>query len=330
MTKSRNSNIEILRFVLMIGLCAWHILMHGYGYKDIESGNFNPSYYQLVLMGILAPAADCFVFISGYFGIKLNREKIVVLFVQATFYYILCLVFRNCFPLTESLSRGYLLTNLLPITNKAWWFLAWYFFLMLLSPIIDNGIEKVGKDRFLKILFALIVINCFGTWLNRLHTGSDFAGLLTIYLIGRYAKLYGHDNKPIVYLSAFVLATVLQVLLIVLSYRFQRLYFTWNFLMLCNPVMVIQTVSLVMFFIRLKPRYNLMANTLGAHCFAIYLITEFTGNFFYRWWIQLYNNRGIFTMFIMMLIVCVFFCLIDCIRSIICKPIVSLCLKSLK
>ena len=39
MEQKRNSNVEVLRLVLMLAIFAWHILVHGYGFKDVaQSG----------------------------------------------------------------------------------------------------------------------------------------------------------------------------------------------------------------------------------------------------------------------------------------------------
>lgn len=35
MGQKRNTNIEVLRLVLMLAILCWHILVHGYGFKDI-------------------------------------------------------------------------------------------------------------------------------------------------------------------------------------------------------------------------------------------------------------------------------------------------------
>lgn len=38
MGQKRNTNIEVLRLVLMLAILCWHILVHGYGFKDIGGG----------------------------------------------------------------------------------------------------------------------------------------------------------------------------------------------------------------------------------------------------------------------------------------------------
>lgn len=326
----RNSNIELLRFCMMVGLCFWHILMHGCGLKNFEVSNSSPSDLQIVALGLLAPIVDCFAFISGFFGIKLRKEKVITLFIQASFFYLMCIVIRNIFHIGQEISHGYILTNLLPITNQAWWYLIWYFFIMFLSPIIDNGITAIGKTRFLKILLVLLLINSFGTWLNRIHTGSDLAGLLSIYLLGRYLKLFGGDINFFKSIIVFVITTSLSICLLLFTYHMGKLYITWNLLMFCSPLVIIQAVSLFYVFHSLRPIYLRWLNYLGAHCFAIYLFTEFSDNVLYHWWTQVFDNYGLAVLTIMIIVVCVLVCLVDSIRAFICKPVTSFIIKTIE
>ena len=318
---SRNSNIEFLRFAMMVGLCISHILKHGYGLKNLELPEYNPSDGQLILMGVLMPIVDCFVFISGYFGLRLKAEKIIKLLIQASFYYILCVILRNVFNIGEPISLGYFLTNILPITNYAWWFLIWYIFLMVISPIIEEGINQIGAKRFKKILIFLFVINSFGAWLNRIHTGSDFVGLLMVYLLGRYIRKYYKDIKFIEALLLFTLITFISVSLILFTYHINKPYFTWNMLMLCNPLVILQAVALF-FIVKGLPSYrSVIINHLGSHCFAIYLLTEFTDNQLYFWWINVYNRYGILLLLLSILSICISICAIDFFREKVCTPI---------
>ena len=53
------------------------------------------TYIQLLMMSVLVPGVNCFMFISGYFGIRLKREKVIRMFMQATFFYIVMAILRN-------------------------------------------------------------------------------------------------------------------------------------------------------------------------------------------------------------------------------------------
>jgi len=317
----RNSNIELLRFVMMLILCIWHILMHGYGLKHIADASVAPTTVQLILLALLAFPVDCFVFISGYYGIRLKREKLIRLLLQTTFFYLLCIILRNLFYIGEPVPNGMILTNWLPLTNRAWWFIAWYSFLMLLAPIIEEGVNKLSQKRFLKILICLIVINNLGTWLNHLHTGSDLAGLLTVYLIGRYVSIY-KKSISVAKASFFFLLTTLVLIAMVLSAHFlNKPYYTWTLLLFCNPLIVIQAISCFFFAKGLNFHNSRLANFLGAHCFAIYLLTEFTDNQLYNWWRLIYEMHGFCVMGISVFVVCLFICILDLLQSYVQKPV---------
>lgn len=93
----RNSNVELLRFVLMIGVCVQHMLVHGLSLKDMGTGNILPEAFDLLLLVIVAPAVNCFMFISGYYGIRFSRKKILTLSIQAFIIMFIVVVLRNGF-----------------------------------------------------------------------------------------------------------------------------------------------------------------------------------------------------------------------------------------
>lgn len=94
--KVRNSNIEILRFALMIAIFLWHLLMHGCGFKDIGHVEYGYNIHlTLVLSALFAPAVNCFMFISGWFGIKFKIEKVVKLSIVCIISAFVCLVIRR-------------------------------------------------------------------------------------------------------------------------------------------------------------------------------------------------------------------------------------------
>lgn len=128
----RSSNVEILRIVLMTMIVLWHFIVHGMG---LSSGDdillSNLSMEHLYVLSILSYHVNCFVFISGYFGIQLKRKK-VLSFVEMTFFYsilsfLLLLILKNGFYFYRYIHWNSLI-YLLPISSNAWWFITNYFF----------------------------------------------------------------------------------------------------------------------------------------------------------------------------------------------------------
>ena len=55
----RNSNIEILRLLLMVAIMGWHVMLHGMGFSSIDEGsnqmNIKES-LEIILTALFAPA----------------------------------------------------------------------------------------------------------------------------------------------------------------------------------------------------------------------------------------------------------------------------------
>lgn len=319
----RNSNVELMRFVMMIGICIWHLLVHGYNLKSMWLNEVNITYLQLLLMCILVPSVNVFIFISGYYGIKLRKEKLINMFLQAAFFYFVIILIRHFFQI-EALPLKYVLFNAFPLTNIAWWFLICYVVLMIISPIVEKGIASMNKREFSIVLFLLFFVNSIGTWQNHYHTGSDLMGLLTIYLIGRYVKIY---KISLCRRSSFLLYCLFTFLLCgctCILHKTNHNIMAWTMFMYCNPIIIMQAIALF-FFVKgsdAKPYHSRVFDLCGKHCFAIYLVTEFSANLFYHWWARICDDKGWLMCVGLIVLVCLFLVVIDYLRDYFCSKIV--------
>ncbi len=83
--KSRDSNFELFRIVLMIMVISIHYLLHGGVLKNLTPDDTN--YYIVnIIYSCIRVAVNCFVLISGYFGIKFNIKKLIKFELQILFY----------------------------------------------------------------------------------------------------------------------------------------------------------------------------------------------------------------------------------------------------
>lgn len=74
MGQKRNTNIEVLRLVLMLAILCWHILVHGYGFGGGKMECLSDE-VGITFASLFAPATYCFMFISGYYGLKFSVKK---------------------------------------------------------------------------------------------------------------------------------------------------------------------------------------------------------------------------------------------------------------
>ena len=189
-SKCRNTNIEILRFILMCFIFFWHILVHGYNLKQLGGEGVTVQHGFFLygfLLTLFVPSTYCFVFISGYYGITFKLKKLLSLLlgcfivsISAWFYDIIC--YGRPFEIIHFME------SLLPISTNKWWFMTCFVLLYIISPILNEGFDKLLPKQQRTILFILFILSSVGILALLPNCGSSFMGILMIYLIGRYAK----------------------------------------------------------------------------------------------------------------------------------------------
>lgn len=76
----RNTNIELLRMGLMLAIFIYHIVLHGLDYKHVGLSNFSGGeLLKILITTMFAPSTYCFMFISGYYGIKFTIRRFFTL-----------------------------------------------------------------------------------------------------------------------------------------------------------------------------------------------------------------------------------------------------------
>lgn len=256
----RNSNIEILRLLLMVAIMGWHIMLHGMGFSSIDEGsnqmNIKES-LEIILTALFAPATYCFMFISGYYGLKFTLNKIISLEV--------CLVLCSFFTfilsyyLFDIFSIRNLFYSLIPVSTMKWWFMTCYMLLFLLTPVLNSGIEAINKKSFSFILLSLLIYHILSFLLFKENSGSNFLGLLTIFLIGRYCNIYKINVKRNNALLIFLSCWFLLVILLFFSFFYCKML-VLKLLNYNTPLIMIMSVMAFYFVKNLKPKYSYRIN----------------------------------------------------------------------
>ena len=306
----RNSNIELLRFVLMFAICLLHLLVHG---KGIKAPGASVDGVDLLLCVLSLPAVNCFMLISGYYGIRFSVNKALTLVLQAFILFAFCFIVNNC--LLGGVKWTSLLQHLFPIANKNWWFLTEYFCIMLLSPLINKGIERIDRKTFTVILLYLLFINSFGLYMVRASLGSNLLSMLIVYLLGRYMSLYKIEFGRCKAAFFGVFATALLALLVCGSYYAGYGKVSWLLFSYNNPLILLQAVCLFCWVKSLKERHYRPFQFLGKHAFSVYLITEAIGmGFLYPLWASWYALNPLYAVggILAAMALCV---LVDCLQE---------------
>jgi hypothetical protein len=281
--KVRNTNIEVLRLVLMMVIFCWHILVHGYGFKNIGGGGSMKGITDetgIVLSALFAPATYCFMFISGYYGLRFSAKKGISMEI-----WLIIISLMACLAggfLFDSFSLRGLLTACFPVSTLRWWFMTSYMLIFLLSPILNKGIESLTKNGFLVIVVAMIVYQIISFLLLQENAGSNFLGLLSVFLMGRYCKIYKIEFKKHGALVLFVCCFLLLVGLMLLCDHYCKkiVFILLNY---NTPLITMMAVALFYYVKGLKPRYSSKLNELLKPVLFIYLVTEGLSVRFYEW-----------------------------------------------
>lgn len=175
--QKREQSIELLRIVLMTLIVFGHFIGFGYHSKTNPDGTLNLSAY---LSPLYLYHVDAFVFISGYFGIKLKWRKFILLIVKMVIYSLFAIGLASLLMPDFRITVSSLLNNIYPLSACDWWFMAQYLFLMLLSPFINAGMEKLERKQA-----TILVVVLYLSWFR-----CTSVLLLFIYILGRYLRKY--------------------------------------------------------------------------------------------------------------------------------------------
>lgn len=280
--KNRNSSIEILRIISMIGV----VVLHDGALKIVESGTINFYYLQFVESMFIC-AVNLFVMISAYFLSCTQQRrliKIIELLIQV-------IIFNLVFYV-QAIVRGtvdFSWTSLIGRFLPANYFVILYSALYLVSPYINILLQKLSRKDFKKLLIVLIVI--FSVWNflvdfgGSIH-GAEIEGLSTVakagsqhgysivnfvlvYFVGAYIRM--NDIKLSKKVSGLgIVICVLIIYLSSLAEHFLGLNNTtsWNY---DNPAIIFLAAFILLFSTEIKISSKIV-NELAKGAFTCFLL----------------------------------------------------------
>lgn len=269
---TRDSNFELARIVAMMMIVIGHFVVHG-----IWEGEFcypddlqNPLrcisenlIYSLCVCGV-----NIFILISGYHKIRLRLKSFLSLWFLCAFYGLAAAIvnMETGTPVASAL------VNSLFISNGHWFFKA-YLWLLILSPILNAGLDSMTISAFRRFVIILFVLNCFSGWAlnNGNVNGYNVLHLIFIYILGQWLS-----REPLVqkfrsqdYFMGFILVSIMICAVAVLPLLFMT-DSNFGFYHYNNPLIVLGSVVLFCGFSRLKIQsrsINVIATTVVAALF---------------------------------------------------------------
>ena len=211
---------------------------------------------------------NCFVLISGYFGIKPTVKGLVNFTMWCLFYAVVIYAIYSVLE-PKMYNVNDILCSIRVFSNTDLWFVPAYLALYLLAPIINRGTQSISRKDFIWLLVSLTFINIYlgWYWQGKVNpTGYNVMQMIYIYVIGRFLKQYIKPRKR--YRIYFLLLYVISYIFLVASTFFlpNNIAYAYN-----SPFVVINSVSLFLLFSTLRIK-NTYINHIASSAFAVYLL----------------------------------------------------------
>ena len=281
MQVKRNSSIELLRVLCMFFIVFHHFMINSAfpNYKTDALNGFDGSLgVALVLNGFFCVSVNCFILITGFYGLKFKLRGFVRLYLVCAFYsligYLIHLYIDNV-----SLGKSILHYSLFALTNSKWWFINCYVVLLFSAPLLNVAINAMSKELYLKILLLLAIVNVYfgfigGTYCYNQY-GYNVQQFVFMYVIGGYLRRFVDVDKLKLHrpkcLLVFVCCSIAVGLMAVIENFVARseLKAYYN----CNPFIIVAAVSFFAYVLTFN-FYNRTINKLALGAVAVYLFQE--------------------------------------------------------
>lgn len=267
----RNSNIELLRIVSMLLVLLIHFTsVHLMPSPESLTTDTANTILNLGLRSISFVCVNCFILISGYFGIRWKIRSFSNLIFQIFFWLAIGVAFAKLIGINYD---GHIVNACLSMINGRW-FIPAYVSLYMVAPLLNAFIEKsTTKQLFRYILIFYIFSTVYGYFMlsKEFNEGMSLISLIGIYLTGAYLH---REDKVLSKLNSrnwLGLYFVCSLLLIVISIGLFKLNISSLIFGYLNPIIILQSVFLFMFFERLNIGNHRWINFIAASAFSVYL-----------------------------------------------------------
>lgn len=237
--------------------------------------NFWDVCLNLELRSLCFVCVNCFILISGYFGIRWKWKSITGFLFQILFYSLVAWLIGYV-----AVRLGYgeyvnLSGNHLDKAFTARWFIGAYLLLYLLAPILNDFIDKCSQVRLGRFIIVFYIVSTVYGYLmlsRDFNQGMSVLSLIGLYLCGAYCRRFRLPIltfKPIwdlcIYLGlGFVLVAGSLVAL--------KAGITKSLYGYLNPLIILQSIYLFLFFSKLNIKESRIINIAAASAFSVYLL----------------------------------------------------------
>ena len=268
---------------------------------------------------------NCFIIISGYFGIRWKWKSLCNYLFQIAFWGGMIHIIAVSLGMTNfSIQR--IANNMLLFLVRGNWFFVSYLALYMLAPIMNAYIEKVETRQLGWMVLAFYSFQTLFGWIFKncieFSQGLTFVSFMGLYLLGAYLKR--SDLKCFGWKSSRDLAMYAGVgaICVIISMISNYIGFEKDIYSYISPLQILQTIYLFLFFkkIYVGSKYDKLILFFSSSAFAALLMHSWDGVEIYRFGLLWIDNNLSFPFVFTMLYIVVFFvvaCCLDKIRILV-------------
>lgn len=315
---NRDSNMELLRILAMLGILVVHADFFALGAPSKEECMNAPlvSTWRYLIENITIISVNLFVLLSGWYGIHPKKKRILEFLFQILFFNFLFFVIFSLFTPEKTLTRDGI--ESIFMLDSRFWFVKAYLLLYLLSPILNSYIEKAPQRQFKLILLAFFLFQTIYGWLYPsvawFKFGYSTMSFIFIYLLASYLRKHykktGGGGK--VLLVTYITFIFLNSAASYASTYYDRSIYIDRLIAYNSPFVIIASVAIFLYFTKIQIKSGFI-NMVAISSFAAFL---FHGNHFfveevYRPWLKEWFAADTFTIFSIkaLVFILVIFCL---------------------
>lgn len=261
----RSSNIELLRIIATFFILFIHANFWSLGKPTIVDITTNPldAWCRTIFESVGIIAVNCFVFISGWFGINFKFKGLINFLFQSLFFYIGITIVLLLIGVGE-FNRN-VFVSMMFADN---WYIMSYLLLLLFSPVLNAYIKNTSRENYRSLLilfwgFALTYGFCSASTFNGGYSPLFFFGL---YLLVRYIRIYRPKLTLFPVYVDLLIYLVCTILIAIMWCCFNISCFTY-----LNPIVIVASIYFSLVFTKFDYN-NKVVNWFAASSFAAYLL----------------------------------------------------------
>lgn len=268
-SKIRDSSVETFRILATFAVLIAHFtgwFLGGMPERFTIEGGRDFRIGQMIMESFTVVCVNCFLIISGYYGIKLKGHSLWKMYTLLVSIYIPCWI-ANVF--IDGNGIGGLLGSILAFSRESY-FVQCYLMLMFLSPILNAYVEQKGK----KILLYVLAFWFIEIWWEQIrgnqslgfNSGYSVIHFVLMYMLARCVALYKNELlqiKRAYWIAGYFIGAAIVCLMYMAGWKH-----TWDY---SNPTVVIQSFCLFMPFLY-RQYYKPWINWVAGSTFAVYII----------------------------------------------------------